>query len=156
MWDHHGNQVNWSATETNRAENPRAEFSSRQVLAHLANGDHEVYANAGVYVTASIPVGDVVPIPGGDVPLSHDYCKENAYRFDQRQGTIEIYLWNGSDFSPAPPQATPNFKDPSWLRYRGRWGNHQAGANVAGQSQLESGPEGIFRPGEYAPPLPLS
>ena len=88
---------------------------------------------------------------------THDYCKENAYRFDQRSGTIEIYLWNGSgDFSPAPAGATPAFKDPAWLRYRGRWGNHERG-DFAGQvAMLESGPEGPFRPGEYAPPLPLS
>jgi hypothetical protein len=135
MYDHNGDQDNFKPGDGN------TEFSGRQVLVHLANGDHEAYAKAGVY---NRPQG------------THDYCKDNAYRFDQRHGTIEIYLWNGSDFSPTPPQATPNFKDPAWLRYRGRWGNAQRD-DLAGQvAVLESGPEGPFRPGEYAPPMPLA
>ena len=135
MYDHHGDQDNFKPGDGN------TEFSGRQVLVHLANGDHEAYAKAGVY---DRPMG------------THDYCKENAYRFDQRAGTVEIYLWNGSDFSPVPAGATANFKDPAWLGYRGRWGNQQRG-DLAGQvARLESGPEGPFRPGEYAPPLPLS
>ena len=139
MYDHHGNQDNFKPGDGN------TEFSGRQVLVHLANGDHEAYAKAGVY---DRPMG------------THDYCKENAYRFDQRQGTIEIYVWNGSsDFSPMPPGATPAFKDPAWLRYRGRWGNQQRGElNTAfgDVARLKSGPEGPFRPGEYAQPGPLS
>jgi jacalin-like lectin domain-containing protein len=136
MYDHHGDQDNFKPGDGN------TEFSGRQVLVHLANGDHEAYAKAGVY---DRPMG------------THDYCKENAYRFDQREGTIEIYVWNGaSDFSPAPPQATPAFKDPAWLRYRGRWGNQQRGDLLGQVARLESGPEGPFRPGEYPPPLPLA
>ena len=135
MYDHHGDQDNFKPGDGN------TEFSGRQVLVHLANGDHEAYAKAGVY---DRPMG------------THDYCKANAYRFDQRAGTVEIYLWNGSDFSPPPAGATPNFKDSGWLRYRGRWGNHQRG-DFAGQvARLESGPEGPFRAGEYQTPLPLS
>jgi hypothetical protein len=137
MYDHHGDQDNFTPGDGNTA------FSGRQVLVHLANGDHEAYANAGVY----------------DRPLgTHDYCKANAYRFDQRQGTVEIYLWNGSGFSGTPSGATPAFKDPGWLAYRGRWGNRQRGeVNTAfgDVAELESGPEGLFRPGEYPPPLPL-
>ena len=91
MYDHHGTQDNFKPGDGN------TEFSGRQVLVHLANGDHEAYAKAGVY---DRPQG------------THDYCKDNAYRFDQRAGVVEIYLWNGSDFSPTPPGATPNFKDP--------------------------------------------
>jgi hypothetical protein len=87
---------------------------------------------------------------------THDYCKENAYRFDQRAGTVEIYLWNGSDFSAPPQGASPNFKDPGWLKYRGRWGNRERDSLAGQVSVLESGPEGPFRPGEYAPPLPLA
>jgi hypothetical protein len=135
MYDHHGDQDNFKPGDGN------TEFSGRQVLVHLANGDHEAYAKAGVY---SRPQN------------THDYCKENAYRFDQRQGTVEIYIWNGSDFSPAAPGATPNFKDPSWLRYRGRWGNHERDSLAGQVSVLESGPEGPFRPGEYASPTPLT
>ena len=135
MYDHHGNQDNFKPGDGN------TEFSGRQVLVHLANGDHEAYAKAGVY---DRPMG------------THDYCKDNAYRFDQRQGTVEIYVWNGADFSPTPPGATPNFKDPAWLRYRGRWGNQQRGDLLGQVARLESGPEGPFRPGEYPPPLPLS
>jgi hypothetical protein len=135
MYDHHGDQDNFKPGDG------KTEFSGRQVLVHLANGDHEAYAKAGVY---DRPQG------------THDYCKENAYRFDQREGTVEIYLWNGSDFSPIPPGATPNFKDPGWVRYRGRWGNHQQGDLLGLVARLESGPEGIFRPSEYAPPLPLA
>jgi hypothetical protein len=135
MYDHHGDQDNFKPGDGN------TEFSGRQVLAHLANGDHEAYAKAGVY---DRPMG------------THDYCKDNAYRFDQRQGTVEIYIWNGSGFSPAPSGATPAFKDPAWLSYRGRWGNAQRG-DLAGQvAVLESGPEGIFRPSEYPAPLPLA
>ena len=135
MYDHHGDQDNFKPGDGN------TEFSGRQVLVHLANGDHEAYAKAGVY---DRPMG------------THDYCKENAYRFDQRAGTVEIYLWNGSGFSPMPPGATPNFKDPGWLTYRGRWGNHERDSLAGQVSVLESGPEGPFRPSEYAPPLPLS
>ena len=135
MYDHHGDQDNFKPGDGN------TEFSGRQVLVHLANGDHEAYAKAGVY---DRPQG------------THDYCKENAYRFDQREGTVEIYLWNGSDFSPTPPGATPNFKDPGWARYRGRWGNHQQGDLLGLVARLEFGPEGIFRPSEYPPPLPLA
>jgi hypothetical protein len=135
MYDHHGDQDNFKPGDGN------TEFSGRQVLVHLANGDHEAYAKAGVY---NRPQG------------THDYCKESAYRFDQRQGTVEIYVWSGADFSPAPPQATPNFKDPAWLRYRGRWGNQQRGDLLGLVARLESGPEGPFRPGEYAPPTPLT
>ena len=135
MYDHHGDQDNFKPGDGN------TEFSGRQVLVHLANGDHEAYAKAGVY---DRPMG------------THDYCKENAYRFDQRQGTVEIYVWNGSDFSPTAPGATPNFKDPSWLRYHGRWGNHERDSLAGQVSVLELGPEGPFRPGEYAPPLPLA
>ena len=137
MYDHHGDQDNFTPGDGNTA------FSGRQVLVHLANGDHEAYPNAGVY----------------DRPLgTHDYCKANAYRFDQRQGTVEIYLWNGSGFSGTPSGATPAFEDPGWLAYRGRWGNRQRGeVNTAfgDVAELESGPEGLFRPGEYPPPLPL-
>ncbi|HTZ67672.1 MAG TPA: hypothetical protein VMB83_09415 [Roseiarcus sp.] len=135
MYDHHGNQDNFKPGDGN------TEFSGHQVLVHLANGDHEAYSKAGVY---DRPMG------------THDYCKENAYRFDQRQGAIEIYVWSGADFSPPPPQATAAFKDPAWLRYRGRWGNQQRGDLLGQVARLESGPEGPFRPGEYAPPLPLS
>ena len=135
MYDHHGTQDNFKPGDGN------TEFSGRQVLVHLANGDHEAYAKAGVY---DRPMG------------THDYCKENAYRFDQREGTVEIYVWNGSDFSAPSPQATANFKDPAWLRYRGRWGNHERDSLAGQVSVLESGPEGPFRPGEYAPPLPLA
>jgi hypothetical protein len=136
MYDHHGDQDNFKPGDGN------TEFSGRQVLVHLANGDHEAYAKAGVY---DRPMG------------THDYCKNNAYRFDQRAGTVEIYLWNGSnDFSAVPSGATPNFKDRGWLRYHGRWGNKQRG-DLAGQvARLESGPEGPFRTSEYQPPLPLS
>lgn len=136
MYDHHGDQDNFKPGDGN------AEFSGRQALVHLANGDHEAYAKAGVY---DRPMG------------THDYCKENAYRFDQRAGTVEIYLWNGSsDFSAAPSGATPSFKDPGWLRYHGRWGNKQRGDLLGQVARLESGPEGPFRAGEYQPPLPLS
>ncbi len=65
MYDHHGDQDNFKPGDGN------TEFSGRQVLVHLANGDHEAYAKAGVY---DRPMG------------THDYCKENAYRFDQRAG----------------------------------------------------------------------
>ncbi len=92
MYDHHGDQDNFKPGDGN------TEFSGRQVLVHLANGDHEAYAKAGVY---DRPMG------------THDYCKENAYRFDQRAGTVEIYVWTGSDFAPTPSGATPNFKDPA-------------------------------------------
>ncbi len=95
MYDHHGNQDNFKPGDGN------TEFSGRQVLVHLANGDHEAYAKAGVY---DRPMG------------THDYCKDNAYRFDQRQGTVEIYLWNGSGFAPAPSGATPAFKDSGMAR----------------------------------------
>ncbi len=135
MYDHHGDQDNFKPGDGN------TEFSGRQVLVHLANGDHEAYAKAGVY---DRPQG------------THDYCKANAYPFDQRQGMIEIYLWNGSDFSPAPTGAPPSFKDPAWLRYRGRWGNQQRGDLLGLVARLESGPEGPFRPGEYAPPTPVT
>jgi hypothetical protein len=135
MYDHHGDQDNFKPGDGN------TEFSGRQVLVHLANGDHEAYAKAGVY---DRPQG------------THDYCKDNAYEFDQRQGTVEIYLWNGSDFSPAPAGAPPSFKDPAWLRYRGRWGNQQRGDLLGLVARLESGPEGPFRPGEYAPPTPVT
>jgi hypothetical protein len=135
MYDHHGDQDNFKPGDGN------TELSGRQVLVHLANGDHEAYAKAGVY---DRPQG------------THDYCKDNAYEFDQRQGTVEIYLWNGSDFSPAPAGAPPSFKDPAWLRYRGRWGNQQRGDLLGLVARLESGPEGPFRPGEYAPPTPVT
>jgi hypothetical protein len=134
MYDHHGDQDNFFFGDG------KTEFSGRQVLVHLANGDHEAYAKAGVY----------------DRPENtHDYCKENAYRFDQRQGTVEIYLWSGSEFSPMPAGATPNFRDSAWLKYRGRWGNQQRGDLLGLVARLESGPEGLFRPSEYPPPLPL-
>jgi hypothetical protein len=135
MYDHHGDQDNFKPGDGN------TEFSGRQVLVHLANGDHEAYAKAGIY---DRPQG------------THDYCKANAYQFDQRQGMVEIYLWNGSDFSPAPTGAPPSFKDPAWLRYRGRWGNQQRGDLLGLVARLESGPEGPFRPGEYAPPTPVT
>jgi jacalin-like lectin domain-containing protein len=135
MYDHHGDQDNFMFGDG------KTEFSGRQVLVHLANGDHEAYAKAGVY----------------DRPENtHDYCKENAYRFDQRQGTVEIYLWSGSEFSPMPAGATPNFRDSAWLKYRGRWGNQQRGDLFGLVARLESGPEGLFRASEYPPPLPLS
>ena len=135
MYDHHGDQDNFKPGDGN------TEFSGRQVLVHLANGDHEAYAKAGVY---DRPMG------------THDYCKDNAYRFDQRQGTVEIYVWTGSDFAPTPAGATPNFKDPSWMRYHGRWGNHERDSLAGQVSVLELGPEGPFRPSEYAPPMPLT
>ncbi len=131
MYDHHGNQ------QIQAPGDGVAEFSGKQVLVHLANGDHEAYPQAGVYDT-----------PQG----THDYCKENAYRFDQRAGSTEIYAWTGSDFAEVPAGATPSFKDPAWLRYRGRWGNWQRGGLFGLVAQLESGPEGIFRPSEYILP----
>ncbi|WP_051536776.1 fascin domain-containing protein [Nitrosospira briensis] len=130
-FDHHGDK------ETHAPGSGLAEFSGCQVLVHLANGNHEAYPKAGIY---SRP---------GD---THDYCKENAYRFDQRVGTIEIYEWGGSDFLPLPTSAPAAFKDPNWLKYRGRWGNWERGAvktRWGSVSQLESGPEGLFRPAEY-------
>jgi hypothetical protein len=131
VYDHHGDK------ETHAPGDGIAEFSGRQVLVHLANGDHECYPRTGVY---DRPMG------------THDYCKDNAYRFDQRLGTIEIYQWGGADFL-APAGGSPaSFKDPSWLRYRGRWGNWQRGDLFGQVARLESGPEGIFRPGEYPQP----
>ena len=131
MFDHHGDQ------ETHAPGDPAAEFTGRQVLVHMANGDHECYPKVGVY----------------DRPQNtHDYCKDNAYRFDQREGNVEVYLWNGSAFSPVPAGAPATFKDPAWLSYRGRWGNWQRGDLLGLVARLESGPEGIFRPGEYPTP----
>jgi hypothetical protein len=131
MYDHHGDQ------ETHAPGDGMTELNGRQVLVHLANGDHECYPKAGVY----------------DRPMGcHDYCKENAYRFDTRAGNVEVYSWTGSDFAPLPAGATSAFRDPAWIRYRGRWGNWQRGDLMGQVARLESGPEGIFRPGEYAMP----
>jgi hypothetical protein len=131
VYDHHGDK------ETHAPGDGVAEINGLQVLVHLANGDHECYPRAGVY----------------DRPMStHDYCKDNAYRFDTRPGNVEIYSWMGTDFAPVPAGASSSFHDPAWLRYRGRWGNWQRGDLFGQVSQLESGPEGIFRPGEYAVP----
>jgi hypothetical protein len=131
VYDHHGDK------ETHAPTDGVAEFSGRQVLVHLANGDHEAYPRVGVY---DRPMG------------THDYCKDNAYRFDTRGGQVEIYAWNGSDFNAPPAGASANFKDPAWIRYHGRWGNWQRGDLMGFIARLESGPEGIFRPGEYAIP----
>jgi hypothetical protein len=131
MYDHHGDQ------ETHAPGDPAAEFSGRQVLVHMANGDHECYPKAGVY----------------DRPQStHDYCKENGHRYDQRQGIIEIYQWSGSNFVPVPQGAPATFKNPNWVSYRGRWGNWQRGDLFGQVARLESGPEGIFRASEYPVP----
>ncbi len=110
MYDHHGDQDNFKPGDGN------TEFSGRQVLVHLANGDHEAYAKAGVY---DRPQG------------THDYCKDNAYEFDQRQGTVEIYLWNGSDFSP-PPAGLPRAS-------RTRRGSGIAGAGATSSVAICSG-----------------
>ena len=85
---------------------------------------------------------------------THDYCNDDAYEFDQRLGTIEIYRWDeGVQDFINPAQGDPAaFKDPSWIRYRGRWRNWQRGEFAGLVAELESGPEGIFRPAEY--PLP--
>ncbi|HWF10710.1 MAG TPA: Vps62-related protein [Bryobacteraceae bacterium] len=131
MFDHHGDQ------ETHAPGDPAAEFSGRQVLVHLANGDHEAYPKVGIY----------------DRPQNtHDYCKDNAYRFDQREGNVEVYLWGGAGFLPVPAGAPASFKDPAWTSYRGRWGNWERGSLFGQVAELESGPEGIFRPGEYPVP----
>jgi hypothetical protein len=62
VYDHHGDK------ETHAPGDGIAEFSGLQVLVHLANGDHEAYPRVGVY----------------DRPQNtHDYCKDNAYRFDR-------------------------------------------------------------------------
>ena len=131
MYDHHGDQ------ETRAPGDGVTEMNGLQVLVHLANGDHEAYPRAGVY----------------DRPMeTHDYCDDNGYRFDTRPGNIEIYSWTGSDFAGIPPGASSSYRDPAWIRYRGRWGNWQRGSLFGQVAQLESGPEGIFRPGEYAQP----
>jgi hypothetical protein len=131
MYDHHGD------TETHVPGDGVIELSGRQVLVHLANGDHEAYPRAGVY----------------DRPMNtHDYCRDNAYRFDTRAGQVEIYAWNGGDFDAPPAGAPASFPDPGWLRYRGRWGNSQRGDLFGQVARLESGPEGIFRPGGYEIP----
>jgi hypothetical protein len=49
MYDHHGDQDNFKSGDGN------TEFSGRQVLVHLANGDHEAYAKAGVYNRPKAP-----------------------------------------------------------------------------------------------------
>jgi hypothetical protein len=128
LYDHHGDK------EQHVPGDGGCEMNGLQVLVHLANGDHECYPKAGVY---DRPQG------------THDYCKENAYRFDTRGGTVEIYSWNGSDFAAPPAGASAAFRDPAWLRYRGRWGNWQRGDLFGQVARLESGPEGIMRPGEY-------
>ena len=133
IFDHHGDK------ETQAPVDGIAEFSGCQALVHLANGDHEAYPKAGVY---SRPMG------------THDYCKENAYRFNQRVGTIEIYQWDNEEkaFLSKPTNAPANFKDSNWLGYKGRWGNWQRGDLFGQVAQLESGPEGLTRPGEYTQP----
>ena len=131
MYDHHGDQ------ETHAPADGVAEMSGRQVIVHLANGNHEGYPRAGVY---DRPMG------------THDYCDDNGYRFDTRQGNIEIYSWTGSDFAGIPPGASSSYRDPAWIRYRGCWGNWTRGDLFGQVARLESGPEGIFRPGEYAQP----
>jgi len=103
----------------------------------MSNGDHECYPKAGVY---DRPMG------------THDYCKEDAYRFDQRTGAIETYLWGGAGFLPPPPGAPDSFKDPGWLGYLGRWGNWERGDLFGKVARLESGPEGMLRPTEYIRP----
>ena len=131
MYDHHGDQ------ETHAPGDGVAEMNGLQVLVHLANGDHECYPKAGVY----------------DRPMNtHDYCKDNPYLFDTRPGDIEIYSWTGSDFAGIPPGAPSTYRDPAWIRYRGRWGNWQRGDLFGQVARLESGPEGIFRPTEYVQP----
>ena len=131
VYDHHGDK------ETHAPGDGIAEFSGLQVLVHLANGDHEAYPRVGVY----------------DRPMNtHDYCKDKAYRFDQRLGSIEIYQWDGTGFLPLAAGSPVDFKDSAWLSYRGRWGNWQRGELGSLVSQLESGPEGPWRPGEY--PIP--
>jgi hypothetical protein len=131
MYDHHGDQ------ETHAPGDGVAEVSGLQVLVHMANGDHECYPKAGVY----------------DRPMdTHDYCKDNPYQFDTREGAVEIYSWTGADFAAVPPGAPPSYRDPAWIRYRGRWGNWQRGDLLNKIARLESGPEGIFRPSEYAQP----
>jgi hypothetical protein len=131
MYDHHGDQ------ETHAPGDGVVEMNGLQVIVRLANGDHECYPKAGVY----------------DRPMdTHDYCKDNAYRFDTCPGNVEIYSWTGSDFAAIPPGASSNYRDPAWIRYRGRWGNWQRGDLLGQVARLESGPEGVFRPGEYAQP----
>jgi len=117
----------------------QCEFYGSQVLAHLANGDHEIYPHAGTY---DRPQG------------THDYCKTNPYEFDQRLGIIEIYQWDeqAQNFVDPSPGAPAAYMDPSWTRYRGRWGNWQRGSLFGLVAELETGPEGIFRPAEYPTP----
>jgi hypothetical protein len=43
MYDQHGDQDNFAPNDGH------TQFFGRQVLVHLANGDHEAYASAGVY-----------------------------------------------------------------------------------------------------------
>jgi hypothetical protein len=135
VYDHHGDK------ETHPPGDGVAEFSGLQVLVHIANGSHEAYPKAGVY---SLKFGG-----------THDYCKDNAYRYDSRLGSIEVYQWNDNGFQGLAAGAPADFKDPAWLLYKGRWGNWQRGQISAfgySVSELESGPEGLNRAGEY--PIP--
>ena len=102
----------------------------------------------------------------GPYKRAADYRNANPCRFNQRQGPIEIYLWDGQTFAAPPDDAPATFKNPDWLMYKGRWGNWEMGyvgyddidfpglGTLEGSSvaQLESGPEGLFRPTEYPKP----
>jgi len=132
LYDAHGDQTILDPKD--------AELVGSQMIVHLANGSHEAYPHVGVY---DLPAG------------THDYCKANAYQFDQRRSPLEIYEWNGTGFITPPAGPLPgilSIKDPNWINYQGRWGNWERGSLFGQISRLESGPGGLFRPTEYVKP----
>ncbi len=135
MYDHHGDK------ETHPPADGISIYNGKQVLVYLSGGDHEAYPRPGSYKR-----------PAG----TYDICSDLGFSFDQRTGNLEIYTWKGSSFVTPPAGASAAFMDPSWISYYGRWGNWERGALKAGPlgeiAQLESGPEGLFRPGEYPSP----
>jgi hypothetical protein len=118
----------------------QADMVGKQAIARMANGDHEIYYSEGLWSR-----------PGP----SYDYTKRNPYRFNTRFGNMEIYQWNptASDWIPPPPASPASFKDTNWLKFKGRWGNWEAGSiTLFGQdliAQREKGTDSLNRPADY-------
>lgn len=144
MYDHHGDKTRY------RFPDPQVEKLGQQVVVYAACGSHECYWRPGDYELA---LG------------THDQC-DNGTEVNLQQGEFEIYPFN-TQSNNFEKFSDPAYPDPQWLQYKGRWGNSIRGEfstddipiigpilNLAGKSysvaRLENGPEGLFRPQEYA------
>ena len=131
MWDHHGNKIY-------RTPGQQIDYVDDHPVVYVAQGSHECYPNPGSHSS------DIFLVPDDQCSDLNSGIKKYTWKDGN---SFEIYYWSIERQKFINYSGCPNS---DWLSYKGRWGNWERGSLFGQVARLESGPEGLWRPQEYA------